>query len=206
MAAFTVGLTGGVASGKTLVVQFFAELGVPVIEADEVSRAVVTPPSAALDQIRLEFGEQFLQSDGSLNRPLMRAHVFADELRRRRLEQILHPLMAASIQRWRQQRSEPYCILSAAILIESGMHRLVDRIVVVDVPVAMQLARLMARDGADEALARSMLASQLSREQRLQSADDVIDNSGSRQHSLEQVRRLHELYLRLSSGLGSAST
>lgn len=190
----TVGLTGGVASGKSLAERFFRELGVPVLDADQVSRDVVQAPSIALDQIREQFGMDFLNADGSLNRPRMRAHVFADATERKKLEQILHPLMFQRIAAWRDRCNEPYCIISAAILLEGGLRRLVDRVLVVDAPPELQRQRLQARDGASAALVDSMLAAQLPREQRLQSADDVVDNSGPEQDTQRQIERLHQSY------------
>jgi len=197
----TVGLTGGVASGKTLVESVFIELGVPVVDADQISREVVRPPSPALDLIRTRFGDEFLNLDGSLNRPQMRAHVFGDPAQRKKLEQILHPLMFRRIEDWRNACEQPYCVLSAAILLESGLQRLTDRVLVVDIPAELQRQRLRARDAVSESLADSMLAAQLSREQRLQSADDVVDNSGSMDETRRQVLALHQTYLGMAQSL-----
>lgn len=197
----TVGLTGGVASGKTLVETIFVELGVPVLDADQVSREVVHPPSAALDLIRTQFGVEFLNPDGSLNRARMRALVFADPEQRTKLEKILHPLMFKRIGEWRNACAQPYCVLSAAILLESGLRQLADRVLVVDAPAVLQRQRLRIRDGISESLASGMLAAQFSREQRLQSADDVVDNSGSMDETRRQVLALHQSYLGMAKRL-----
>lgn len=194
-----VGLTGGIASGKSLVADAFTALGVPVLDADQVARAVVAPGTPALARIAQEFGHDFLNADGSLNRPRMRAHVFADDRARRHLESLTHPWIAAEMRRWRDEQTTPYCILSIAILLETGMRELVQRVLVVDVPVALQLARLTARDGISEELARSMIAAQAARERRLAAAHDVIENSGSMETTQLAVANLHRHYLALAA-------
>lgn len=199
MPRLTIGLTGGVASGKSIVGDQFAALGVPVADGDQVARDVVEPGSSALDQIARNFGRQFLDESGVLNRRMMREHIFGDETERHKLEAILHPLIADRLQEWRDARTEPYCIISVAILLESGMDRLVNRVLVVDAPVEMQLARLATRDGVSASLARSMLEAQIPRETRLQRAHDVIDNSGTHEQTRDQVDRLHKIYLRIAS-------
>lgn len=199
MSRLTIGLTGGIASGKTLVGEQFAALGVPVLDADQVSRDVVKPPSAALDRIAESFGRQFIDASGQLDRRRLRAEVFADSSKRQQLEAILHPLIAQRLQDWRDAQTTPYCILSVAILLESGMHRLVDRILVVDVSEALQISRLVMRDGIDETLARSMLGAQAARSERLRRADDVIQNDGDPGSCREQVAHLHRRYLELAA-------
>jgi dephospho-CoA kinase len=199
MATLAVGLTGGIASGKTLVADFFRAHGVPLIDADVVAREVVAPGSAGLARVRSEFGARFVRNDGALDRAAMRQHVFSRPDERARLEAILHPLMAQRIAELRALWQAPYGILSAAILIEQGMHKQTDRVLVVDVPESLQLDRLVQRDGIDEALARSMLAAQLPRENRLQHATDVIDNAGSPELTRRQVDQLHQAYLALAA-------
>lgn len=196
----TVGLTGGVASGKSLVQDAFVALGAPVLDADQVAREVVQPGSPGLAAIARDFGPEFLQADGSLDRARMRAHVFAQPQARRQLEALLHPQMRAAMIHWRDAQDAPYCLLSVAILLESGFHELVDRVLVVDAPEAVQLQRLMQRDGSSEALARQMLAAQTSREQRLQAAHDVLSNAGDPDSTRAQVHKLHRFYLALASG------
>lgn len=196
---FTVGLTGGVASGKSHVTRLFEGLGVPVLDADQVSRIVVTPPSPVLDRIATRFGADILQPDGSLDRRRLRGIVFADAGALRDLEALTHPAIREHIALWRQAQPGPYCLVANAILIESGMHTLVDRVLVVDAPEAVQLARLLRRDNVDETTGRRMLAAQATRAQRLQQAGDVIDNGDESLDPAPQVWRLHHLYSRLGA-------
>ena len=198
--ALTIGLTGGVASGKTTVAALFAALGVPLLEGDDVGRAVVVPPSPALAAIEQQFGPEFLLPDGTLNRRRMRERVFADPPALRALEAITHPLIRSRIAEWQQAQAAPYCILSAAILVESKLDRLVDRVLVVDVPAALQIERVKLRDAVPESLARQMLQAQAERGARLNRADDVIENSGPAADLSAAVRRLHALYLQISTG------
>jgi dephospho-CoA kinase len=158
VARYTVGLTGGIASGKSLVALLFRELGVPVLDADQVSRLVVEPGRPALAEIAAHFGREFLLEDGNLDRARMRERVFADPEARRALERITHPRIRDYIRQWLDTQQAPYCILENAILFESGMDALVDRVLVVDVPESMQRARLVDRDGIDPVLVERMLA------------------------------------------------
>lgn len=195
MSRFTVGLTGGVASGKSLVSAHFRTLGVPVLDADAVARDVVEPGQPALAEIVASFGADVLQPGGALDRRRLRGIVFADSESRRKLEQITHPRIRERIRLWLDQRTEAYCVVDNAILIESGMDRLVDRVLVVDVPEETQIARLLERDQISETLARQMLAAQSSRTLRIGRADDVILNTGSPAQTADAVQRLHEVYL-----------
>ncbi|MEK6805899.1 MAG: dephospho-CoA kinase [Pseudomonadota bacterium] len=197
---FTVGLTGGIASGKSAVAMAFERLGIPVLDADVVAREIVAPPSPTLGAITREFGREYLQPDGALDRRRLREHVFANAAARRKLEQITHPAIRQRLMQWRDAQTAPYCILTVAILLESGMDSLVDRILVVDASEEAQLQRLQSRDGTNEVLARQMLASQTSRAQRLARADDVIENGASMDHLRQSARHLHERYLRCSQG------
>lgn len=196
MSVLTLGLTGGIASGKSLVEALLREWGVPVLDADQVSREVVAPGQPALAAIAERFGADMLQADGSLDRRRMRAKVFADPAQRKRLEELLHPLIGERLLAWRDAQTADYCVLSVAILLESRFRSLVDRIVVVDVAPAVQVSRLIARDGIDETLAHQMLAAQTSREARLAAADDIIDNSGSPDQTQAQLKMLHLAWLR----------
>ncbi|MGH8539694.1 MAG: dephospho-CoA kinase [Stenotrophobium sp.] len=198
MPRLTIGLTGGVASGKSLAGAQFEALSVPVLDADQVAREVVLPGSPALAEIMTRFGADVLDAQGALDRRRMRERVFGNEAARRELERIVHPHIARRMEQWRDAQTAPYVILSVAILLESGMRKLADRVLVVDAPVETQLARLTGRDGISEILARQMIAAQLPREQRLAAAHDVIDNTGTPERTREQVARLHELYLRLA--------
>ena len=194
-----VGLTGGIASGKSTVARLFQNHAVPVIDADQVARDVVAPGSPGLLAVAAEFGDRVLTAEGALNRRLMRETVFADASRRRVLEQILHPLIRSALQDWRSQLSGAYGILMAPIMREGGFDALTDRMLVVDVSRATQKQRLMQRDDIDAELAEQMLNAQSSREERLAIADDVIDNSQSPAALQQQVDALHQRYLTLRS-------
>lgn len=203
MPVLTVGLTGGIASGKSLVGDGFAALGVPVLDADQVARDVVAPGEPALLQIAQTFGDAFIQTDGTLDRRKLRERVFGDPAALRQLEAITHPAIRTRMREWRDAQTTPYCILSIAILVEAGhLRSLVDRVLVVDVPESVQLGRLTARDTVTEALARNMMSAQATREQRLAAADDVILNTGEIADTLGEVARLHQAYLALAKNRG----
>jgi dephospho-CoA kinase len=172
-----IGLTGGIASGKSTVTQRFAELGVPVIDADVASRNVVEPGKPGLAQVVQRFGPGVLDAQGHLDRPALRALIFMD------------PKAAAA--------QGPYVVMAIPLLIESGNAR-VDRVLVVDVDEALQLQRVQARDGGSPEQARAILASQASRSARLAEADDVLLNAGSVADLRQAVDRLHEQYLQLA--------
>ncbi|MDN5873459.1 MAG: dephospho-CoA kinase [Sinobacteraceae bacterium] len=199
MNTLCIGLTGGVASGKSFVARHFETLGTPVLDADQVAREVVEPGTPALADIRAEFGAESLLPDGSLDRRRMRARVFSDSAALKRLEAITHPAIRRHVQAWREAQTAAYCIYSAAILVESGMDSLVHRVLVVDVPVDTQLQRIVARDQHDEALARRMIAAQAPRQQRLAAAADILDNSAGNATIVPQINRLHRLYTGLAN-------
>lgn len=194
-----IGLTGGIASGKSHVADRFAALGAPVLDADQVAREVVEPGTPGLKRIVDSFGRQALTPDGRLDRLAMRRRVFTDADALRQLEAITHPLIRERVENWRASCSASYCIYSAAILVESGMDALVDRVLVVDAPENVQIARILARDRHDEALARRMMATQATREMRLKRADDVIDNGAGDDSILPAIQRLHRLYSQLAT-------
>lgn len=198
MSNLTVGLTGGIASGKSLVATQFESLGVPVLDADQVSRDVVVPGAPALAEIAAHFGSQFIDASGQLDRRKMREHIFQDSAARQQLEAILHPRIRQQMKLWRDAQQTPYCILSVAILLETGMRSLVDRVLVVDTLVENQVTRLTQRDDITPELAHSMIAAQASRETRLSAADDVIHNASEIADTLRQVTDLHCFYLRIS--------
>ena len=194
-----IGLTGGIASGKSTVTQRFAELGVPIIDADVASRAVVQPGSAGLQQIVERFGPAILGADGGLNRGALRAQIFSDPARRKELEAILHPLIRAHMEHQAKDVVSPYLIMAIPLLIESGSPRSrVDRILVIDVDEATQIRPLLERDGSSIEQARAILASQTSRENRLAAADDVLPNLGTVTDLRQAVDRMHERYLSLA--------
>ena len=194
-----VGLTGGVASGKSTVARHFAELGVPVIDADEIARELVEPGRPALSRIARELGRQYLTPDGRLDRRRLREAVFTDPGLRRRLEAILHPAIREAMLTRANQSSAPYVLLVVPLLVESDFKDLVDRILVVDLPEAAQIQRLCRRDEITPELARRMIGAQADRDTRLAVADDVIDNSGDPRALAAEVARLHRHYLRLVS-------
>lgn len=197
-APLRIGLTGGIASGKSTVADMFAELGARVIDTDVIAREVVRPGQPALDEIRIAFGDAMISADGSLNRSAMRKLVFADENARRRLEAILHPRIQEETRRQSNEASGEYQIIVVPLLVESPLKSFVDRILVVDCNEDTQVRRLLARDAESEAQARCMLEAQASREQRLAIADDVITNDGTLTSTRSQVAALHEIYQSLA--------
>lgn len=194
----SIGLTGGVASGKSTVAKLFAELGVEIVDTDAIARELVEPGNPALAEIAARFSNGILTADGRLDRRRLRAIVFADPARRHELEAILHPKIREIALTRAAASPGPYVMIAVPLLFETGFDRLVDRRLVVDCPESVQLERLMQRDDLDADTARSMLAAQATRESRLAAADDSIDNSGSLQSTLAQVRELHQRYLRLA--------
>lgn len=196
----TVGLTGGVASGKSLVGKLFSALGVRVIDADQVARDVVAPGQPGLACMVEQFGPNILDAAGALDRRRMRERVFADDAARNKLESLLHPLIHAELARRRDDTDDDYCILMIPLLARTGMRELVDRVLVVDASPDTQIERLMRRDTVDPELARRMLAAQESREQRLAIADDVVLNHGSPEALEGPVAQLHRHYRDLAQG------
>ena len=195
-----VGLTGGIASGKSTVARLFAARGVPVIDLDQVAREVVEPGEPALADIVAEFGKDVLDAEGRLDRGALRARVFRDKGSRQRLEELLHPRILEAAVRHAEAAGGPYQVIVAPLLVEFGLAGWVDRVLVVDCPAEAQLARLLARDGGDEALARAILASQASREQRVAAAHDVILNDGPPEALPGAVARLDALYRAMAAG------
>ncbi|MFQ5982144.1 MAG: dephospho-CoA kinase [Woeseiaceae bacterium] len=190
-----IGLTGGIASGKSTVADHFAELGVPVIDTDVIAREVVQPGKPALEEIRSAFGIDVFDSDGRLNRRSMRELVFSDATRRAQLESILHPRIREETVAQSRAAGGPYQIIVVPLLVESPMREFVDRVLVVDCDENTQLKRLLERDADDEDQARRMIAAQASRDERLAIADDVISNNGDLDDTRSQVDALHKKYL-----------
>ena len=198
--ATRIGLTGGIASGKTMVADFFSELGVPVIDTDVIARQVVEPGTTALDEIRGTFGDEVMQEDGSLNRKALREIVFADTAKREQLEAILHPRIREETMRQVAAVIEPYMIIVVPLLVESPMSALMDRVLVVDCSEETQLRRLLLRDGENVVTAQRIIDAQASRADRLAIADDVISNDGDPAKAREQALELHQSYLALAAG------
>ena len=196
---FVIGLTGGIGSGKSTVASIFVNLGIEVINADQLARDVVEPGSPALVTIVERYGEYILQEDGSLNRSQLREIVFADANEREWLEQLTHPLIAQLIKDQLRAVSSPYAILESPLLIETDQKELVDRILVIDIVEETQLQRTLARDDSTEATIKAIVNSQIPREQRLEAADDIVDNSAKFEATEREVLRLHDQYLLMAN-------
>jgi len=192
---FIVGLTGGISSGKSAVSDLFAQHGITIVDADLVAREVVEPGTKALAAIIEHFGENILQTDNSLDRATLRQRIFDHPEEKQWLEELLHPLIREQMAADLTAADSPYAILSAPLLIEGGLYQRCDRVLVVDVSEQLQISRTIARDNNDEQQVKSIIASQISREQRLQKAHDIIDNSGSLEDLQQQVETLHQQYL-----------
>jgi dephospho-CoA kinase len=192
-----IGLTGGIASGKSAVAAAFARRGVPVVDADQLAREVVKPGEPALAAVVTEFGPEILGPDARLDRPRLRAMVFADAGRRRRLEAILHPAIRSAMEARIAAISAPYAIIVIPLLAESGLRDSVDRVLLVDCPPELQIERLVERDGETAAGARAILSAQATRSERLAVADDVLENTGSFADLERAVDALHDRYLSL---------
>ena len=194
-----VGLTGGIASGKSLVGAMFVKLGASLIDTDVVAREVVAPGQPGLAAVRAEFGPSVLLPSGELNRPALRSLVFADDAKRRQLEATLHPLIRSRTRAKLAELEAIYALVVVPLLVETNFGELVDRILVVDAPEPAQLERLMRRDAIPRAEALEMLRAQVDRATRLRAAHDVIDNSGTPEATRRQVELLHRRYLELAT-------
>jgi len=190
-----IGLTGGIASGKSTVERLFAAHGVPVIDSDVIAREVVAPGTPGLALVRARFGDAVLLEDGSLDRRALRRLVFEDPTARRDLEAIVHPLIRRAMAEQSAAAKGPYQINVIPLLVEGGRRAGIDRVLVVDCPEALQIERVMQRDQVTEPEARAILAAQTSRSARLAAADDVIVNDGDAAALQAQVDALHAKYL-----------
>lgn len=196
---YIVGLTGGIGSGKSTVADHFSRLGIDIVNADLAARHVVEKGSHALSEIVNYFGQQALLKDGTLNRVFLREIVFKHPDKRQWLEELLHPLIRAWIQEAIENSSSAYTILESPLLLETDQHSLVNRILVIDVPVELQINRSMERDGNNKQQIEAIINTQIPRADRLKQADDIIDNSGSSEDLTEKVQKLHDTYLQLAS-------
>ncbi len=203
---YRIGLTGGIASGKSTVANLFAALGVTIVDTDLLAREVVAPGSALLPRIAEHFGAEVLQKDGSLDRAALRSRVFANAAERQWLEQLTHPAIRELTDKRCESATSRYVIVAIPLLVEPAGAELFDRVLVVDCSPEIQLARLQARDGTTRAEAERMLAAQASREQRLAVADDVVKNDGDLATLREQVEKLHRHYLKLASAQSDGSS
>ena len=193
-----VGLTGGIGSGKSEVSHRFEQLGVTIVDADLIARQVVAPNTPALSEIAAHFGRELLNSDGSLNRTRLRQIIFTSPNERIWLESLLHPIIRQETQRQLATHTSPYCILVSPLLLETDQFQLVDRILVVDTNEQLQTHRAAERDQTSTDQIQKIIATQLSRHQRLNKADDVIVNQGTLAELGEKVHALHKKYLAIA--------
>ncbi len=195
---YRIALTGGIGSGKSTVAAQFAALGVKVSDADAISHRLTGPDGEALPAISAAFGAEMIDPTGALDRTRMRQHVFNDPTARHRLEAILHPLIRSRMLAETEASSSPYALLMIPLLLETGQQSMVDRVLVVDLPETQQIARVETRSGLEPMQIERIIASQVSRAERLAAADDIIDNSGDSRSLGRQVEQLHQAYLKLA--------
>ena len=189
-----IGLTGGIGSGKSTVCKIFSEFGVPVIDADIIAHSLVRPGMPALEEIAKTFGKELISNDGTLDRKKIRDQIFANDTERKKLEDILHPAVYKEISVQVENINSKYCIISIPLLIETDASDTVDRILVIDVPRELQLQRASNRDKTNRSDIESIIDSQISREDRLAAADDIVNNDGNIENLHRQISGLHEYY------------
>ncbi|WP_262339961.1 dephospho-CoA kinase [Idiomarina sp. OT37-5b] len=200
MSNYVVGLTGGIGSGKTAASDFLASLGIDIVDADVVAREVVEPGSPCLTAIAEHFGERVIDAQGQLNRRALRDIVFNDDRAKEWLNQLLHPAIRERLLAQLQQADSPYVVLVAPLLLENQLQRYCNRVLVIDVPEALQLERTMQRDNSEQQQVEAIMASQLTREQRLQRADDIVHNDADLIHLQQQLTALDKRYRQLAKG------
>jgi len=196
---FSIGLTGGIGSGKTTIAQLFQDLNISVVDADEIVRELITNDKDIIAAITQHFGPRYLLSDGTLNRKSLRDKIFSSPDDKTFLEQLLHPKVHQVLVQEKDRFDSPYGILVIPLLIEAHMQDLVDRILVVDLPVAEQIQRIMQRDQISHEQAEQAIRNQISASDRLQYADDVIENTATEEDLRHTVEQLHKQYLKLAS-------
>lgn len=198
--AFSVGLTGGIGSGKTTVANLFADRGASVVDTDAIAHQLTVPGGIAIPAIRAEFGDSFIEPSGTMDRAKMRAQVFADPTAKKRLEAILHPLIRQESERAAAASQGAYVIFVVPLLVESDRWRQrVTRVLVVDCPEEQQIARVMARNGMSREQVLAIMATQATRADRLAAADDIILNNSSAESLAPAIDRLHALYVGLAN-------
>ncbi|MCX8682500.1 MULTISPECIES: dephospho-CoA kinase [unclassified Gilliamella] len=193
--SYIVALSGGIASGKSTIAHLFAQLGVPIIDADIIARQVVEVGTPALEQITQHFSQEILLENGELDRSQLREIIFNNDHERLWLNNLLHPIIAQETQKQFAQQTKPYVIWVVPLLIENNLHQLADRVLMIDIPEALQLERLINRDRISESLAKKMIATQVCLTDRLAFADDIIVNDGDLESLKIQVDNLHKQYL-----------
>lgn len=196
---FSVGLTGGIGSGKTVIGDMFRELGADVIDADVIARDLVRNHTPLFREIVDHFGEDILDDEGDLDRRRLRERIFGNPADKTWLESLLHPAIRREIMARTAASKAPYVVLVVPLLVESGAYDFVDRVLVVDVPESLQVSRARQRDESPEEVIRGIMASQATREERLAKADDIISNDGTLDAARAQVRQLHERYLQAAA-------
>ncbi len=201
---FKVGLTGGIASGKSTVCRLFAEHGIPIIDADVIAKKLVEPKQHAYIEITKAFGQHSCLSNGQLNRDYLRQLIFTDNKAKLKLESILHPLIREQLIEQSNAQNAPYCILDIPLLIESKMNHCVNHILIIDINLALQIRRLCDRDQITEDEAQLIISQQATRQQRLACADDVISNDNNLEQLKNIVDNLHKKYLSKSNNLHSS--
>lgn len=196
---YIVAVTGGIGSGKSTVANAFSDLGIDIIDADIIARQVVEPNTPALQAIETHFGRAMINSDGSLNRRLLRERIFADASEKHWLNALLHPIIQQETRRQIASARSPYVLWVVPLLVENHLQEKADRVLVIDVSPETQIQRTIARDGVSREHAEQILAAQATRDARLAVADDVIDNNGAPDAIASDVARLHEQYLTLAA-------
>lgn len=197
---FAVGLTGGIGSGKSTVADLFADLDIPVIDTDAISRQLTAPGGAALESIHALFGDAVMQADGTLDRAALRRRIFSDATARRQLEAILHPRIRQQVEQMLATLAAPYALIVIPLLVETGGYTdRLNRVLVVDCPEEVQIARVMARNGLTRDEVKAIIAAQAGRAERLAAADDVIVNTAAPETLRNQVATLHRRYLAFST-------
>jgi dephospho-CoA kinase len=196
---YRVGLTGGIASGKSTAAKFFGALGIPILDSDQIARDVVEPGQPPLERLVERFGPTILTTDGHLDRPALRDIVFSDPRARADLEALTHPAIGAAMEARSAAAGGPYQVLVIPLLVEKNLASHVDRVLVVDCDRELQIRRLRDRDGSTPEQAQAILAAQAPRSARLKAADDVITNEADMSAVQNQVAALHVRYLELAA-------
>jgi len=195
-----IGLTGGIGSGKSTVARLFSQYDTPILDADQISKELVEIGQPALQHIQQLFGQTVLHPDGRLNRAVLRQKIFSDKQAKQQLETLLHPLIRTQMQQQTKQLAQQtpapaYCIQMIPLLLETQQQAFMDQILVVDLPVTLQIQRVTQRDQQSKTEVEGIIQQQVSRQQRLQAADAVIDNSGTLDSLKKQIKPLHQGYL-----------